>query len=420
MSKRSDAGSAPRGPGDTGGTVDTGGTGGTGGAGGSDGASTYVDWEFAKATGRRLASPGPRVSRDEAADVVASLRAVAVAAREPIAATSLLVSPGDAPEAVVVDRPGWIDANVESMRSLMGPVIEKITAGTRSKDGTPPAGPANAVTAVGGKVTGGEAGALMAFMSSKVLGQYDLAPEGTPRLMLVAPNLVQVERELGVDPHDFRLWVAMHEETHRVQFTAVPWLRQHLIDSSRALTTDLAPTPDELRDRLQELSRRLPEAFRSGSRGLADLFLSPQQRAEVSRITAVMSLLEGHADVMMDEVGPQVIPTVAQIRERFQGRRNGVSGLDKVLRRLLGMEAKMRQYRDGAVFVRAVVADVGLEGFNAVWSSPESLPTAAEIEVPRQWVERVHGRTLGPAGSPSSSSFPAPSSSSPPQPAVGT
>jgi len=393
MSKRSDAGSASRGPGDTG---------STGSTGGAEGA--YVDWEFAKATGRRLAGPGPKVSRDEAADVVASLRAMAVAAREPIASTSLLVSPGDAPDAVVVDRPGWIDANVESMRSLMVPVIEKITAGTRSKDGALHAGPANAVTAVGGKVTGGEAGALMAFMSSKVLGQYDLAPEGTPRLMLVAPNLVQVERELGVDPHDFRLWVALHEETHRVQFTAVAWLRQHLIDSSRALTTDLAPTPDELRQRLQELSRRLPEAFRSGSRGLADLFLSTQQRAEVSRITAVMSLLEGHADVMMDEVGPQVVPTVAQIRERFQGRRNGVSGLDKVLRRLLGMEAKMRQYRDGAVFVRAVVGDVGLEGFNAVWGSPDTLPTAAEIEAPRQWVERVHGRTPGPAGSPSASS----------------
>ncbi|MEO3937876.1 zinc-dependent metalloprotease [Dermatophilaceae bacterium Soc4.6] len=356
-----------------------------------DSTSPYVDWEFAKATGRRLSGAGPKVSRGEAAEVVASLREVATAAREPIAATSLLVSPGDAPEAVVVDRPGWIDANVESMRALMVPVIEKITAGSRDRAGS--RAQPGALTAVGGKVTGGEAGALMAFMSGKVLGQYDLAPEGVPRLMLVAPNLVQVERELGVHPHDFRLWVAMHEETHRVQFTAVPWLREHLIDSSRTLTTDLAPTPDELSARLQGLAQRLPEAFRTGSRGLADAFLSPQQRAEVSRITAVMSLLEGHADVMMDEVGPQVIPTVAQIRERFQGRRNGVSGFDRVLRRLLGMEAKMRQYRDGAVFVRAVVADVGLEGFNAVWGSPQTLPTAAEIETPRRWVERVHGGT---------------------------
>ncbi len=350
----------------------------------SDGSDAYVDWDFAKATGRRLAAPGPRVSRDEAAAVVGSLRAAALAAHEPIARTTGLTSPGDAPPALVVDRAGWVDANVDSMSALMTAVIDKVTeGGKRVSPGV--------VTAVGGKVTGGEAGALLAFLSSKVLGQYDLAPEGTPRLLLVAPNIVQVERDLGVDPEDFRRWVAMHEETHRVQFTAVPWLREHLLERSRSLTTELAPTPEELSSRLQELGRRLPEAFRSGSQGLGEVFLTGRQREEVARLTAVMSLLEGHADVMMDEVGPQVIPTVEDIRRRFQGRRNGVSGLEKVLRRLLGMEAKLRQYRDGARFVRGVMSDVGLEGFNAVWTSPETLPTPDEVSTPRAWVERVHG-----------------------------
>lgn len=352
--------------------------------------NAYVDWEFAKATGRRLANPGPRVTRDEAADVVASLRAVAVAAREPIAETSRLVSPGGAPAAVIVDRPGWIDANLDSMKSLMVPIIDKVSAASRST-------PSSTVTAIGGKVTGAEAGGLMAFLSSKVLGQYDLAPEGTPRLMLVAPNIVQVERDLEVVPHDFRLWVAMHEETHRVQFTAVPWLRDHLVERTRTLTTELAPTPAELSARLQEVARRLPEAFQAGSQGLGEVFLTPEQREGVAGITAVMSLLEGHADVMMDEVGPKVIPTVAEIRARFQGRRNGVAGLDKVVRRLLGMEAKLRQYKDGAAFVRGVVDRVGLDDFNAVWTSPETLPTPAEIADPGRWVDRVHGpRAVGP------------------------
>lgn len=357
----------------------------TGGAdaGGADG-GPFVDWEFAKATGRRLVSPGPKVSAAEAAEIVGRLREVALAAQEPIARTARLHSPGDAPAAIVVDRPGWIAANIDSMKTLMVPIIEKVSAGSRS-------GPSS-VTAVGAKVTGAEAGAVLSFLASKVLGQYDLAPEGVPRLMLVAPNIVHVERELGVDPHDFRLWVAMHEETHRVQFTAVPWLRQHMIERTRTLGTDLAPTPAELSSRIQEIARRLPEAFQAGSQGIGEVFLTPEQREDVARITAVMALLEGHADVMMDDVGPQVIPTVAEIRAKFSARRGGVSGLDKVVRRILGLEAKMRQYADGAGFVRAVVDRVGLDDFNAVWSSPETLPTPQEIAQPQAWVERVHGR----------------------------
>jgi coenzyme F420 biosynthesis associated uncharacterized protein len=345
----------------------------------------YVDWEFAKATGRRLVSAGPKVTPSEAAAIVGELREAAAAAQEPIASTSRLTSPADAPPVLVVDRPGWMDLNIESMASLVAPVIEKVTAGVSR---TQP----NAVTAIGGKVTGAETGAVMSFLASKVLGQYDLAPQGVPRLMLVAPNIVQTERELKVDTRDFRWWVAMHEETHRLQFTANPWLRDHMVARTRELTVDIAPTPTELAGRLQEIARRLPEAFQPGSQGLAEVLLTPDQRAKVEQITAVMSLLEGHADVMMDEVGPQVIPSVAQIRERFTQRRQGVSGVDLILRRVLGLEAKMRQYSDGAGFVRGVIETVGLDDFNAIWSSPETLPTPAEIGDPQAWVRRVHGR----------------------------
>jgi coenzyme F420 biosynthesis associated uncharacterized protein len=342
----------------------------------------YVDWEFAKSAGARLAPPGPKVTPLEAAQVVAEVRAAALRAQQPVAETARLHAPGDAPGPLVVDRPTWIALNADSMSALMDPVFGKLV-GVKA--------PSEAMKAVGGKVTGAEAGALLAFMSGKVLGQYDLAPGGTPRLMLVAPNLVQVERELGVDPGDFRLWVCMHEETHRVQFTAVPWLRDHMVHRIRTLAGDLVPDPESLQETLSRLGHQLPEALKSGGAGLADLIASPEQRAELAKVTAVMALLEGHADVVMDEVGPKVIPSVAQIRGRFNERRKGVGTFDRLLRRLLGLEAKMRQYRDGAVFVREVTEAVGVDGFNAVWSSPDTLPLPAEIEKPSAWVARVHG-----------------------------
>lgn len=348
-------------------------------------AGTTVDWEFAKTTGARLVAAGPSVTPSQAAEEVAAIRAAAAAAYEPVAGTSLLRTPPGAPAALVIDRPTWIAKNLDSMSSLLDPAFAKILSARAAKGA--PAG----IGAVGAKVAGAEAGALMAFMASKVLGQYDLAPGGTPYLMLVAPNLLHVQRELEVDPVDFRAWVCMHEETHRVQFTAVPWLRQHMIDEARRLATDMTPDPDELSTRIQQILTRLPEAIRSGGAGIAELLATPEQRAKMAELAAVMSLLEGHADVVMDEVGPQVIPTVATIRARFNERRKGVGAADRILRRLLGLEAKMAQYRDGAAFVRSVVDQVGWEGLNAVWTSPETLPKAAEIADARAWVTRVHG-----------------------------
>jgi coenzyme F420 biosynthesis associated uncharacterized protein len=344
----------------------------------------YVDWEFAKTTGSRLAPPGPKVTPEQAADVVAEVRAAAMRAQQPVAETARLHAPGSAPAPVVVDRPTWIALNADSMAALMDPVIGKLLESQRGTTN-------DTARMLAGKVTGGEAGTLLAFMSSKVLGQYDLAPQGTPRLLLVAPNLVQVERELGVDPSDFRLWVCMHEETHRVQFTAVPWLRDHMVDRVRTLATDLVPDPQSFQDTVGRLLHQLPDALRAGGAGVADLIATREQREELAKVTAVMSLLEGHADVVMDEVGPQIIPSVARIRERFNERRRGVGAFDRLLRRLLGLEAKMRQYRDGAVFVRAVVDTVGVDGFNRVWESPDTLPLPSEIETPSSWVARVHG-----------------------------
>jgi coenzyme F420 biosynthesis associated uncharacterized protein len=347
-------------------------------------APSLVDWEFAAAMARRLGGSGPRVSAQEAGDIVADLHEIARLAHEPVAETSRLVSPPGSAPVLVVDRPGWARANIGSMRSLLEPVIDKVQSGNPGVTNA-------AVAAVGGKVTGAEVGAILAFLSGKILGQYDLAPQGTPALLLVAPNIVQAERDMQVDPRDFRLWVAMHEETHRVQFTAVPWLRDHMVATTRSLSLELAPTPSELAERLQQFVTRLPDVFSPGSTGLAEVLLTPEQRAKVDEVTAVMSLIEGHAEVVMDDVGPAVIPSVAEIREKFTRRRQGFGHLDRFLRRILGLEAKMRQYADGAAFVRAVVDTVGVNGFNAVWTSPQTLPSAAEMADPLRWVARVHG-----------------------------
>jgi len=349
-------------------------------------ASGYVDWGFAKATGRRLVPAGPLVTSAKAVEIVEALRSAAERSRVPVAETARMHAPVGSSPVLIVDRPGWIDANVDSLQSMLEPVVAAMLAKRKSPQ------PASAlVQDVGGKVTGAEAGALMAFLASKILGQYDLAPDGAPRLLLVAPNVLQAETDMGVNPADFRLWVCLHEETHRVQFTAVPWLRQHVIDSARELSVDLAPDPEQLGDTIRKLAQNLPDALRSGGNGLTDIFATPEQRLQIAKVTAIMSLLEGHADVVMDDVGPSIVPSVEHIRARFQHRRTAVGGIDKILRRLLGLEAKMRQYRDGAVFVRAVTDRVGTDGFNAVWTSPETLPLPQEIENPSIWVQRIHG-----------------------------
>jgi coenzyme F420 biosynthesis associated uncharacterized protein len=358
---------------------------------------SLVDWDLAVRAATRLARPGPVVSRDEARSVVEQLRSFARESTGHVAATTgLQAVPGEG--VIVVDRAGWTKVNVQAFRTVLAPAVAQ---GLRRR-GRPTSA---AALAVGRRVTGAEVGTLLSFLASRVLGQFDVFGEPVPsagtgpgrgpgsgRLLLVAPNIVQVERELEVVPDDFRLWVCLHEETHRVQFASTPWLRDHLLARSRGLTADLLGDPGAFVDRLSSGLRQLPDVLRGGDgAGLVELVQTPQQRAVLAEITAVMSLLEGHADVVMDEVGPRVIPTVATIRERFTRRRAGQGSVDKLLRRLLGLDAKMRQYRDGAVFVRGVVAKVGMDGFNAVWTSPQTLPLPGEISDPAAWVRRVHG-----------------------------
>lgn len=364
-----------------------------------------VDWNLAVATATRLVRPGPEVSRDEARAVVAELRRHAKASEEHVRGFTRMGTEDthDTP-VLVVDRPGWVRANVAGFRQILKPLLEKMQERRGGSTGGAVLG------AVGGKVTGVELGMLLSFLASRVLGQYETfapatreLPAGGPpdspsggRLLLVAPNIVHVERELDVHPHDFRLWVCLHEETHRTQFSAVPWLRDHLEGEIQSFLgeTDVDPMTvlERIREAAQSLAGSRPEAEEDdGGRSFVELVQTPAQREILGRLTAVMSLLEGHADFVMDGVGPAVVPSVAEIREKFQQRRaKGASRLDMALRKLLGLDAKLRQYRDGERFVRAVVDQVGMDGFNRVWTSPNTLPTKAEIAKPADWVARVH------------------------------
>ena len=360
-------------------------------------ATTSVDWDVAVATATRLVPPGPRIEPHEARAAVAELRAHAVEAQRHVRAYTGLEVPADGATVAVIDRPGWIRANAAGFRTVLDPMVERLQqrrlAAGKSESGSPVG------DAIGSKLTGVQSGGLLAFLSSKVLGQYELfsptdgvASPAPGRLLLVAPNIVTVERELGVDPAGFRLWVCLHEETHRVQFGAAPWLREHIVGELTSYIDATDVDPAAVLRRLKGLGAAAFDAVR-GAEGLSlvEAVQSPQQREVLDRVTAVMSLLEGHADVVMDGVGPGVVPEVEEIRRRFARRRASASGPELLLRRLLGLDAKMRQYRDGAVFVRGVLDRSDMRTLNRVWESPETLPTPQEIADPGAWVARVTG-----------------------------
>ncbi len=347
--------------------------------------TSLIDWSVAERTARTLAPAPPAVTPAEAQAAVAELRQATDRAAVQVAELTRLTEPAVTASTVVVDRPGWLVANTASMATVMDPLSEKLIASRP---------PGKLTAAIGGRVTGAQAGAVLAFLSGKVLGQYEFFSVEKGQLLLVAPNIVAVERALRVDPTDFRLWVCLHEVTHRVQFTAVPWLRQHMLDEVAALTDAMDLDPDALRDRLKGALGELARTVRGDGdgTGLIAAITSPEARTVMDRVTGFMSLVEGHAEYVMNAVPPNVIPSQPDIERKFAARRKrGGNPLDRLLRTLLGMDAKTRQYTQGSQFVRQVVDKVGVDGFNAVWTSPSTLPTKAEITAPADWVQRVHG-----------------------------
>ena len=325
-----------------------------------------IDARTAVRVGRRTVPPGPDLSSGEIEDVVAGLRRAAAASLAPVAEVTQLTLPPDAdPEAAVIDRAAWVEANVTMALGMLAEAA-----------GSPLPTPVSLRDRAAARANGAQLGAALAVFGTRILGQY-LPFAARPRLVVVAPNIVKVERTLGVVPEDFRLWVLLHERTHHLQFAHAPWLREHLARRVGEVIDDDAPGGGPVTDGRRHAS-------------LVDAVTTPRQRRVFEEVGATMALLEGHAEVMMDRVGPGVVPSVAAIRERFdRHRRRG--GVARLVGRALGMDVKLAQYAEGAAFCRAVIDRVGVPGLNAAFDAPDRLPTPDEIRDPARWVGRVHG-----------------------------
>lgn len=374
-----------------------------------------IDWNHAAVRAAQVTKAGPPVDRPGLRALVGSLHASAADAPGYVAdITGLTQAAQIAAEGsvLVVDRPRWSQAVTETFRAMVGDSLPE------------PRMPGAAV------MMGEQLGWVLSLLSTRVLGQFDpyvSSAPGTGRLLLVAPNILTVQRQLDADPDDFHLWVCLHEQTHAVQFAAAPWLAPHLSESLQSVVRAQAagldrdedsmagigegeapagsqdvgvlPGTDEASGGEPVLARLLnamrtaatPDAPEGQVPGVLSAVLPEEQRGVLAQAIATMSLLEGHADVVMDEVGPRAVPTVRSIRESFEKRRDERTLSTLVLRRLLGLDAKLLQYRHGAQFVRAVREQVGHSGLNAVWIGAENLPTPEEIAEPDLWVRRVHG-----------------------------
>jgi coenzyme F420 biosynthesis associated uncharacterized protein len=334
-----------------------------------------VDWGFAATVGQRLARPGPPSTDYTRRQVVDDLASAAKAAEPPVRDVTGLHTDGVVPDARIVDRSGWIKAAAESMRAMTG--------GTDKPRGV-----------ISGRVTGAQTGALLAFVSSGILGQYDPFNDGGA-LLLVYPNVIAVERQLRVEPSDFRLWVCLHEVTHRVQFTANPWLSGYMSQALGVLTQESGEDVARVVGRLADFARGRGDSTSDdpnsqGILGLLRAVQSEPQRKALDQMLVLGTLLEGHADHVMDAVGPVVVPSVTTIRSRFDERRHRKQPpLQRLLRALLGIDAKLSQYTRGKAFVDHVVNRVGMQRFNTVWTGPDTLPRPIEIEYPQRWIDRV-------------------------------
>jgi coenzyme F420 biosynthesis associated uncharacterized protein len=346
-----------------------------------------IDWTTAQRLGELVAGSPPFGGLH--ADSVEP-RALDFAER--VSAYSGLPLHDGLPPLEMVDRPMWIAANLRTMRPLLAPLSERLGEQRGALGG--PLGSAS------GLLLGAQVGALTGMLSQRVLGQYDVAlldETVPPRLLLLSPNLAQAASNMRLDRQELVLWVTIHEITHAVQFGGAPWLRRHigglLEELLAGLEVSLGGGSDNgggLRlPKLPDLAelRGIVERARGGE--LLRLTLGEDRWRLVERMQAAMSLIEGHAEHVMDAVGEEVLPTLPELRAAMT-RRRAQKGLPwRVLEKLLGLELKMRQYETGRRFCDAVVAQGGPALLARVWSSPESLPSAEELEQPSLWTARI-------------------------------
>ncbi len=304
---------------------------------------------------------------------------------------------GNPARATVVDRGGWIEANAKSFEHLLSPLLDKLPERKSIFGGTF----ADVFGVVGRAVSGTEVGALLGWMSGKVLGQYDAilagmrersgSGSGYGEVMYVGPNILQIERRYGFPPRQFRLWIALHELTHRAQFLGVPWMQDYFFSLVDEIVDASLPEPGQMWDVIQKILRN-PKAETNqviSEIGLFGMFMDESQRASFSKVQGLMSLLEGHGDSVMDGAAGELVPLASHFSKILTMRRKKASGVSKLFMTLIGMDAKMRQYSQGEEFVREVHEAGGRQLFDRVWEAPEFLPVAEEIANPKLWIERV-------------------------------
>jgi coenzyme F420 biosynthesis associated uncharacterized protein len=349
--------------------------------------SAAVDWNRAEQIALRIAAR----QSVSAPGIITAQEFVerASIAEERVEATTGLRSRLGAATVQVIDRPDWIRANITSFRNLLEPVMARWTD-TSSASTTSVARRAVSVTR---QIAAAEMGVMLGWMSGKVLGQYDLlvGDVDDDAVYLVGPNLLSLEHRFGFAPGDFRMWVTLHELTHRAQFTGVPWMRQHFLDLVHR-TLELAdPDPakflsaarDAMRDRDAARQR-----LRDG--GLAAVVATPEQQLAFGQIAGLMSLLEGHGDVVMDRAGADLISGSERFGRVLRERRKRLNPIGRMVQRLVGLEGKLNQYAAGERFIAEIEAVAGTNVVNRCWERVENLPNLEEIRAPQLWLDRLH------------------------------
>jgi coenzyme F420 biosynthesis associated uncharacterized protein len=338
-----------------------------------------ADWSTAVQIGKGVAGPGPEVAADERRglrdDVVS---AVADAERWTLEFTDLSYE-GAPARAWVMGRGTWIRRNTVGLQRMMEPLATRLLEERPDR------------SSIARKALGGQIGAILGYVSRRVLGQFDVfvPPDDDGVIYFVGPNIIDVERRYGLPPEDFRRWIAIHEVTHRIQFAVAPWLRGYLgglvEEYLSTVSLDATAVKAQLMRAVEEI--RAGRADLHGAGGIL-LLLTPEQRAVFEKTQAMMSLLEGHASYVMNEVARDHVRDVDLLRRALTARRQ-VRGIEKAVQRAIAFDQKVAQYDAGERFVREVVARAGQEALNHVWAAPANLPSRDEVAEPGRWVARV-------------------------------